>query len=234
LGNTLAEITREKVAILRPGCKVVVAPQEREVTREIQKVARKRRCRLEPPLYLKGMKTRLLGDFQKLNAAMAFRAAAILRESHHFPITEDAMRRGISSNHWPGRMEVFSGKPSILLDGAHNPKSVEVLSRNLNRIFGARRKILIFGTSRDKRSERMFPFLSKVFDVCILTQSDNSRAKEVSALLSEARPHFKTLLPTASSKEALELAQKLAFPGDLIVATGSFYLIGEIRPECRN
>lgn len=234
LGNTLREIAREKAAILSPRRDAVVAPQEPEVIREIRKVARKRRCPLSPPLYLKGMKTRLLGDFQKLNAAMALRAAAILRKRYRFPVTEGAMRRGIASNHWPGRMELFPGRPSFLLDGAHNPKSIEVLARNLKRLFRGKRKILIFGTSRDKRSERMFPFLAGVFDLCILTQSDNSRAKEVVTLLSEARRHFPILIPTASSKEALQIARKLARPQDLIVITGSFYLIGDVRPQCRN
>ena len=233
LGNTLTEITREKAAILRAGRDVVVAPQVSEVIREIRSVARKRRCPLVSPLRLKKMRLQLLGDFQRLNASMAVRAASILRDRYHFPVTQKAMLQGVGSNHWPGRMELFKRRPSILLDAAHNPKSIEVLARNVKRLFPHKRKILIFGTSRDKRSDRMISALAHVFDTCILTQSDSSRAKEASILLSEAREHFRILIPVSSPREALALAQKWARPQDLIVGTGSFYLIGELRSLCR-
>lgn len=233
LGNTLAEIASQKAALLRPHREVVVAPQESEVRRVIQKVARKRDCPIWPPLFQRDIRVRLLGDFQKINAAVALRAARILGERHHFPVTEEAMSRGVASNHWPGRMEFFKGRPSFLLDGAHNPKSIEALSRNVKQLFPKKRKILIFGTSRDKRSDRMIPFLSKIFDTCLLTQSDTPRAKEVTLLLSEAKGRFPILIPTLSSREALTLARRWARPHDLIVVTGSFYLIGEVRSRCR-
>ena len=93
---------------------------------------------------------------------------------------------------------------------------------------------MIFGTSRDKKSERMIPYLSKVFPVCLLTQSHNSRAKEIALLLKEARGRFPVLIPTTNSRQALALARRLARPSDLIVVTGSFYLIGEVRSQCWN
>ena len=135
LGNTLREIAKEKAAILVPGRDAVVVPQEPEAQREILKMARKRKSPLWPPLYQKQMHLRLLGDFQKLNAAAAIRAATLLRDRYQFPVTGKALVRGISKNHWPGRMEFFKGSPSFLIDGAHNPKSIEALCRNLKRIF---------------------------------------------------------------------------------------------------
>lgn len=202
--------------------------------RVIRDFAGRRRCRLWPPVSQKGVRTRLLGDFQRLNASVALRAARILRNRYSFPVTEAALESGLLSNHWPGRMERFSWKGTqVLLDGAHNPKSIEALCRNLRHLFPRRRKILIFGTSRDKRSERMWPCLSKVFDLCIITRADNPRARETAALLAEARGHFKALVPASSSKEALVLAKKLSRPGDLIVGTGSFYLIGELRSHIK-
>lgn len=234
LGHTLSEIAREKAAILVPGRDVVVAPQRPEVIREIRRFARKRHCPVWPPLYRKNVRPRLLGDFQRLNAASAMRAASILRDRYQFPVADDAVSKGVSSNHWPGRMELFKGRPSLLLDGAHNPKSVEALTRNVKHLFPGRRKILVFGTSRDKRSDRMIPFLAKVFDACVLTQSVSPRAKEVGSLLTEATGKFPIVIPTVSSREALALAKKLARPQDLIVVTGSFYLIGELRRLCRS
>ena len=233
LGNTLTEITKEKAALLVPGCDAVIAPQEPESLREILKVAKKRKSRLWPPLYRKGMKIKLLGDFQKLNAATALRAAVLLRDHHRLPITKKSLTKGVANNHWPGRMEFFKGSPSILIDGAHNPKSIEALCRNLRRIFPKRRKIVVFGTSRDKRSDRMIPLLAEVFGVCILTQSQTPRAKDINLLLAEAKDLFQTLIPLPDAREALAMAKKLAAPSDLIVVTGSFYLIGELRRLCR-
>lgn len=234
LGDTLAQIAREKAAILVPGRDVVVAPQEPEVMREVRKFAARRHCLMWPPLYKKNIRTRLLGDFQRLNAASAIRAASILRDRYQFPVTDNALLKGALSNHWPGRMEVFNGRPPLLLDGAHNPKSVEALARNVRHLFPGRRKILVFGTSQDKRSDHMIPFLAKVFDVCILTESASPRAKEVRSLMMEAKGKFPIVIPAVSSREALALARKLARPQDLIVVTGSFYLIGELRHLCHS
>ena len=234
LGNTLTEIAREKAALLVQKKDAVVAPQEKEVERVIHEMARQRNCTLWPPLPLNGERIRLLGDFQKLNASVAKRAATILRDRYGFPITEEALAKGVASNRWPGRMELFKGRPSILLDGAHNPKSIEALCRNVKQLFPRKRKILVFGTSRDKRFDRMLPFLSKVFDLCILTQAQTPRAQEISTLLNESRNFFSVVIPKENAGEALALARTLAGPGDLIVATGSFYLIGELRSQCRN
>lgn len=234
LGNTLSEIAREKAALLVPGRDLVMAPQEPEAKREILKIARARKCPVWPPLYKKEAKVRLLGDFQELNAAVAMRAASLIGKQRGFPIKDKDLLKGVQSHAWPGRMELIKGKPSVLLDGAHNPKSIEALCRNVSRIFPRKRKILVFGTSRDKRFDRMIPFLSKTFEVCILTQSKISRAKDVNLLLSEAKGAFKTLIPVADAREAFTLAKKLAEPNGLIVVTGSFYLVGEIRSRCRS
>lgn len=233
LGNTLAKIAGEKAAILVPGRDVVTAPQEKEVRPVIRRVARRRKCRISLPLRLQGMKVGLLGDFQKLNAALAIRAAQILRDRYQFPVTKDAILKGVCSKHWPGRMELFKGRPPILLDGAHNPKSIAALVRNLKKLFGGRSIIFIFGTSRDKRYDQMIPLLAKVSKICILTRAKTPRAREVSSLLSLARNHFKLSFPASTSREALGLARRLARPGDLIVVTGSFYLVGEVRSQCR-
>lgn len=233
LGNTLSEITREKAALLVPCREAVVAPQLSEAAREIGKMARRRHVPIYPPSSMKGMAVGLLGNFQRLNAGLALRAAAILRDKHRFPITSEALTTGLASSHWPGRMELFRGQPLILLDGAHNPHSVATLCHNLKKLFPNRRKILIFGTSRDKRSDRMIPFLAEVVETCILTQSRTARAKEIELLLTEAYGKFREIIPTSSSRKAFTLAQQLAGPRDLIVVTGSFYLIGEIRPLCR-
>lgn len=272
LGNTLTEIAGEKAALLVRGRDAVVAPQPEEVERVIQAVARRRKCPIWSPAQMNGFHPGLLGDFQNLNGSMAVRAAEILRERFHLPVTEKSISEGLKSRSWPGRMEflkqgvILSSRPRrsrgrgrriserrffatafrrgrkagtqndgvpLLLDAAHNPKSIEALCRNLKQLFPGRRVILIFGSSKDKRTDRMIPFLSKVASVCILARAQTPRAKEIPALLEEARGHFPVVIPRASSREALALAREMARPRDLIVVTGSFYLVGEVRALCR-
>ena len=134
-------------------------------------------------------------------------------------------------------MEFFPGAlgkgAGLLLDGAHNPASVLALVRNLKSgispDFVRRNDRLIFATSRDKNSAEMLKILGSFFKEVILCRNPNPRSQEIGVLISQARPWFQRIFPVARVSEALELAARLSRPGDRVVATGSFYLIGEIR-----
>ncbi len=234
LGSTIAKIAAEKTAVIKNRSHVVVAAQRHRAAVSVIR----RRCRARqawfyfcPPLT--GHRLGLKGDFQRINAAAAFRAADILKSRYGFPVTEQGIRAGLRCHHWPGRMEFFGGRPDFLLDGAHNPASVTALVRNLKRLYPDRKNLLMFGTSRDKKSERMLPVLSSYFKDVILTRTSNPRTQEVSRLLSQAESRFRNVFPAASPSRAFELAGKIAGPGTLVVVTGSFYLIGDVRSMLR-
>ncbi|MSR77826.1 MAG: hypothetical protein EXS63_06350 [Candidatus Omnitrophica bacterium] len=146
----------------------------------------------------------------------------------------DVIRQGLQSSNWPGRYETINRNPEIVIDAAHNPTSVSVLADHLMKRESSRRKVLIFGTSRDKNYGAMLKTLSACFSMAILTASQNPRSREIGDLMHLAKPHFKTIFPASNTAEALRLARTLAHPKDLIVATGSFYLIGEIKRLVRN
>ncbi len=229
LGNTIAKIAREKVAIVRPGADVVVSPQLQEADQVIRQDIDKKRARLWPVVPIHNRELGLQGDYQTVNAGAALQVARLLEQKYGFQIREKDGLSGLTRKNWPGRWELLEKDREYLLDGAHNPSSIEALVRNLKKQFAKRESILIFGTSRDKKSAAMLKALSGFFDKVILSPTINPRTREVGNLLAESRNLFKMIFPVSGVQEALELSRKLSESKTLIVITGSFYLIGEAR-----
>lgn len=230
LGNTIAEIAGEKAGVIHEGAQVILSPQVLEAQKVIVKQARLKKAEL-----LKVSKDNipnqvgLVGEHQKVNAASAILATRLLQQKYGFAIKEASIQQGIRKKEWPGRWEWIPGKPSLLLDGAHNPISIEAIVRELNKKKRIKSKnaVLIFGVARDKNSKAMLKSLASYFENVILTSAQGERAKEVSVLMAEADP-FKNKWITTSVIEALNIAKKI-MPKGTVVATGSFYLIGEIK-----
>ena len=236
LGNTIAKIAAEKAAVVRQSADVIVSPQWPEALRVIQTRIWKQKARSYPVRGGWPGKVGLRGDFQKINAGAAALAAKVLR-SRGFQIPEQAVRQGLQAADWPGRMETLPAAlgpgRDLLIDGAHNPASIQALVRNLRG--GVRgKRLLIFGTSRDKNSAEMLKILGSFFSNVILCRNPNPRSQEIGTLIFHARPWFQGIFPAANVPEALELAKSLSKAGDTVVATGSFYLIGEIRKKIKH
>lgn len=267
LGSTVQKIAGEKAAVIHPRAQVVVGPQKKEALEVIRRRAVKVKARMwyafpVPPMSFPNavvgnpdsgsplktcgddmkkvngqLRIGLKGDYQESNAEMAAEAARVLRSSFGFPISNTAIYKGLRHTGWPGRWELFGKGPLFLLDGAHNPASVQALVRNLKKMYPRRKRglspfsetILIFGVSRDKRSREMLQILSGYFTTVILTSGFSPRAKEMETLLVEARDLFPRIFPAAGVQDALRLARGFAAKKGLVVATGSFYLIGEMR-----
>ncbi len=235
LGNTVGKIAREKAAIIGRKAYAVTSPQSQEALIRIKdRVKKMKACLFEArPV---GFPVGLQGDFQRTNAGVAARAAEVLRENFGFKISENAVHEGLKSPRaaWPGRFEFFCGKPSFLLDAAHNPASVEALARNLRRLYAGRKRILIFSASKDKNSALMLKILSRFFSRVILVPNPTPKTQEIHVLLLQARGFFKEIFPAGSVSEALELAKRLVDYKSLVVVTGSFYLIGDARKKIRS
>ncbi|MBI3316688.1 MAG: bifunctional folylpolyglutamate synthase/dihydrofolate synthase [Candidatus Omnitrophica bacterium] len=229
LGNTVAKIAHEKAAVIGKGATVVMAPQPREALWEIKKRIQQQKARAVKfqPLGAE-MSVGLLGDFQRINAAVALRAAQALKEKFQFRLTAKSILKGLQAKNWPGRMELVGRAPAVLIDGAHNPVSIEALVRNLKRVYSQKPRVVIFAVSRDKDSKQMLQILSRYFKSIVLTRFEGPRSQDLSLLSAQATPYFWQIFLSQNSLEALRLAKKLIPPRGLIVATGSFYLAGEI------
>ena len=230
LGHTIEEIAAEKAAIIRPGVTAVIAPQAAEAVSVII-----RRCKdVEVTLRLVEPRTALNDDLQlglpgrhqTDNAEVAVGLAEALRESG-FLISREAIIKGLSGAKHPGRLEFWESKPQILFDGAHNPAAATALKHYLDE-FVQPPITMIFGAMRDKRLSEMATILFPNANKLILTEIDNPRAASVEDLRTAVPSDLdqRRIFESLSVNEALQIAREITKADDLILITGSLYLVG--------
>lgn len=240
LGETIDKIAFEKAGIIKPGVPVVSARQHLEAERPIAGVAAANGSRLiragdwpvrDLTITPYGNRYRLrdeieiecplAGPHQVENSRTA--AVALIT----LGLTPAQITAGIREARWPGRLERVATEPETLLDGAHNVAGATALAHHLRHFYAGRRIWMVFGVMRDKQVERIGELLFPLADELIVTAPDQARAmppQEIAALPCAGRarvaPHVEA---------ALDLARGAA-PGDVVVITGSLYLVGAVRP----
>ena len=251
LGNTRSAIAFEKAGIIKPGVPVVLGRLDDDAWRTIEQVARERQAPVfrigehfhtegeEPQQFsyrgvgthYDGLTCALAGRHQLDNAAcaLALLGAAALQE---IVVAPEAVRTGLQAVSWAGRLEVVDRRPTILLDGAHNPAAATALADFLtrgDRLHPSRPVILVLGMMRDKDHRGFVEPLRSLVDEVVLTQADLPRsatAQELQSSLGDllSHPH---VVPSLS--EAMALARQLATPDGLVCVTGSLMLVGECK-----
>ncbi len=234
LGPTLEKIAVEKAGIIKNSLqKVVIAPQDKEAMDVL--LGRCREFGIQPHVVsLQGhenLKTGLKGRHQKLNAATALAALNIL-SGMGFEISAAAIAEGLKKVFWPGRFELLASRPDVIADGAHNKASASALVETLKEEYPGRRVVLILGVSKDKDVEGICAQLNSVAAEIILTKAVHSRA--YSFVKAEGEKYFKgkPCELIGNLPQALEKALRMAGPEDVIVVTGSLFIVAEAREEC--
>ncbi len=175
-----------------------------------------------------GLEIPLAGQYQLENATAALATLDRLRE-HGITWDETALREGFRTVHWPARIEVVGQNPTIVVDGAHNADSMQKLIQALRTSFSMHRLIVVLSIAQDKDKVGIAQALADV-DVVILTRMHTPRATSIEALeatFAEHAPHV-ALYQASESDAAMELALDIAQRDDLVCATGSLYLAGEV------
>ncbi len=175
----------------------------------------------------------LIGNHQRHNTACAVSAVLCLRK-RGYTIPEDAIRAGVASTTLPGRLQVVKERPLVVLDGAHNAEAAEALANTLPRVFSYERLILVFGMLRPHHPESVLQSLLPISDCVLFTSALSERAYPPHTLLEYAhkwtalaespQPRFMDVVPEPA--EAFRRALQMAGQDDLILVTGSFYLVG--------
>jgi folylpolyglutamate synthase/dihydropteroate synthase len=152
------------------------------------------------------------------------------------PINEKAIRRGLATAPWPGRLELLpaahESEPDLLLDGAHNPDGCEMLAAYLRRHQSTRpRRVLLFAAMRDKPSDEMLRILKPVIHEVVVTGLPVARGSAPSDLERQAKDTGFAVTTDPDTGTSLALARRRAGAGSLVVASGSLYLVGEIRKQ---
>jgi dihydrofolate synthase / folylpolyglutamate synthase len=225
LGSTVAEISREKLAVVDPGAILVVgAALDPAAELEAEATAERAGARLVRADADTGLALLAQGDFQRANFAAAHAAAEALIG----PLDEDAVRDAASATLVPGRFQVVSERPAVVLDGAHNANGIEALAATLPGWLDGRRLVAVVSVLEDKDAAAMLAALLPLCDEVVVTSNANPRAVPADALASLAG---RSTHVEGDPRRAIELAKRLAGEDGVVLATGSIYLISDLlRP----
>jgi dihydrofolate synthase/folylpolyglutamate synthase len=168
----------------------------------------------------------LLGHHQVVNAAVAYAALQCMRD-RGLKIPEAAIHEGFASVRWRGRLEIVSRSPLVLVDSAHNRDSALKLRIALDDYFPGQRVILVFGASADKDISGMFTELLPRVWRLIVTQAVHPRAADPEDLADLAHASGVSVDIIVPVADALARAMKDAGSEDVILATGSLFVVGE-------
>ena len=249
LGDTVAKIAAEKAGIIKHGCIVVSAPQVEEAAKIIEQACRQQRARLiqvgkdvtwhktDSNLRQQTMKIKsktgdydltipLLGDHQLENAATALAALEVL-VCLGAKISAQNIAQGFSQVSWPGRLQILSHEPMVVVDGAHNAYSMSKLVEFIKNYFTCNRCFVIFGTSCDKDIPGMARELRPLTDNIIVTSSSHPRAASTSILVEEFAKQGIKVDVIENTSTALSKALVTTQKTGLILVAGSLFVVAE-------
>ncbi len=200
--------------------------------------------------HLAQVKIPLLGRHQITNAVTAVGAAELLH-TQGISSTADQIRQGLQTVCWEGRLEILSRAPWVVLDGAHNQDSAEKLAAAIQELFpgvqrrgnystpGGKRKdgqstsdtrlFLILGISSNKNIAGIVKPLASLADYTIATRADVPRAADPALIAHQAREVSPAVTVMPSAHQAVHWSIAHAKPADVILITGSLYLVGEVK-----
>jgi len=250
LGDTVAEIARDQAGIAAEGPLVtgatgeaLAAIREETATRTVGpdgdvRVRSRGRDGLENPVTIDGdgwrveTKLPLLGEHQARNAGVA---AALVRQvaAGPFPVDEealaDALARGLRNAHWPGRFEVMSREPLVVLDGAHNPGAAATVAETLE-TFAYDELHVVAGALADKDHRGIAAALPPA-DRITVCRPDHGRAEDEAVLAAaiERATGVPSVETRADVPDAVDAALAAAGPEDAVLVTGSLHTVAEAR-----
>ncbi len=248
LGKNIPAILKEKTAVIPEKGNVVLGALSEEALKEALKVCKGKHAKIstlgEEFSLLKGrgekfdvwtpksqysdLELTLFGQYQRTNCAVALQAAELFLRKE---LDEKKLKRGLMRITIPGRLEIIEWRPLVILDGAHNPSGIAELIESLTPLVTGKRIIGVASILKDKDANAMLGQLLEFCDILFVTENSNPRclsAQELSKLPVVEESHVQTFV-ARESQSALESAFKLASTRDVILVTGSLYLLADIK-----
>jgi len=257
LGSLLKEIAQEKCGIIHSNSSVVSGPQKEEVLSVIKRVAGRKKANLlivgkdvissnisislsgtrfdlkSGNNFYKQLYTPLVGKHQAKNAAVAISLLDQIKAKFRFKVEKHHVRRGLANVNLPGRFQVLSKNPYIILDGAQNRASAKALRAACNEIFKKKCSCMILGVSADKDVEAIVRELSPLTERIIFTRADSPRALEPELLARKADFLRNRHYLCYDIEDALKFASVFAGRHGIILITGSLFLVKETLETLR-
>jgi dihydrofolate synthase/folylpolyglutamate synthase len=257
LGNTLAKIAQEKAGIFKTGIPVISVPQTPEVKDALNKAARSikaplkftgedidfsyrfessrltgphtRICLTTPRSKFEHLPVPLPGEHQAINCGLALAILDTLKEKG-YQINDQQALEGLAKTRLPGRMELICEDPRVLIDGAHNPPSMEALIKTIGQHISYDSMVVIFGCAVDKDVDGMLDQIAMGADKVIFTKNGTVRSADPEELALRFEERTGRMAQFAENvSDAVRVASSVATRGDIICITGSFYLAGEAK-----
>lgn len=255
LGNTLEKIAREKAGIIKMGIPTVIYPQQEEVLKVIknkcfemdselyiannENLKFKNIVNLDKPYQLLKYNNEidillpLLGEHQIINLSVAMQAIEVLNNKNIIDISIANIVKSIKNVSWKGRLEVLSNNPYVVIDGAHNIQGIKTLSRNIKNYFKYENLYLILGILADKDVEEMIKIITPMAKKVYSVTPNSIRGELAESLKDEVSKFNKNCKAFDKYEEAYLEALNDASEKDLILASGSLYMIGDMRKIIR-
>ncbi len=252
LGSDVVSIANVKAGIIKPQSLVVTAAQDPVVIQVLRDTAKA----TDVPLWLVGedvrwesqwsgeleqefdlvglhstyykLRLHLIGLHQLRNAATAVTVCELLQSNYGATIPREAIYAGLRNVEWPGRLELLSLKPKVLLDGAHNVDGAQALAAAIP-LYARKRLILCLGMLADKEREKVVDMLVPMADEIIITRPNSPRAGDWKALGSLAEQHGRPVQCIENPKEAVIYALNRLGEEDMLCVTGSIYMLADAR-----
>lgn len=257
LGGVLKEIAKHKAGIIKPGGIAVTSERKPEVLSIIRKEGEEKQAKLyclgedfdftvekeddrgsvisvqTSDRAYNEVRISMGGNFQPVNAALSIASVDILAEEYNLPITEKAVHDGLDGLVYPGRMEIVQEKPLVLLDGAHNRHKMQGLVDSLQALYPQKSILAIIGMISTKDFQGMVDALSPIVSQWIVTQPHVLGKPSIPP--NEIVEYLENEMDQAEVnkfdqvQEALDFAFSQAGEDDIVMVTGSLYLVGEAR-----
>jgi len=248
LGDTLSRIAAEKGGIIKRRKPVVTAIKQKNARQVVEQIAAQKNA----ALYRLGrdfrvrrnqtgtfsyyglentwhdLQTALRGSHQADNAALVLAACELLNRRRARLEPAD-IKKGLRTNHWPGRLETVSENPLIIMDGAHNQAAARNLARFLSKNLAGSNLTLVIGILDDKPYKVMLNSLLPLASRVVLTRAKIDRALDPQRLQEVAGEYdiASTVVPDVVT--AVKYAIDSSAPGDAICIAGSLYVVGEAK-----
>lgn len=252
LGNTYGEIAFEKAGIIKKNTPVFTAVKRHDALEVIAKQA----AAMQAPLFaiqqdftvydhqslpkgerfslkrereaMEELDISMIGGHQTENASLAVMAAQYLNRKGFFLLSEQDIREGLKQAYWPGRFEILSDEPLVIIDGAHNDEGITALTNELTARYHEQKIHIVFAALRDKKLDKMIEKLDGVADQITFVSFDFPRAAAAETLFEISQSAKKQIHDNWQQAICEELAE--IADGSMLVITGSLYFISEVKP----
>lgn len=184
-----------------------------------------------PGLALEHLSLSMPGSHQIKNASIAI---AVIEElmSTGRSIPEESIRKGIARTRFPGRFELVSKNPDVIIDGAHTPEGMRLLKSTLRQVYPGVQPLVLLGMLRDKNYERLVKIIAPVAREIVCVAPQGSRALDPQELAELVTSLGVQATSAQSIPEGFAMLRGKAAPEDVILAAGSLYMIGPVRQAC--